>query len=274
MQQDAAPSTCPEKPPDSTGAINRISIPVPPFWLKKPAMWFVQLEGQFALSNITQDTTKFYYVISHLENKYVAEVEDVITNLPPTGCYEKIKAELIRHLSLSEEQRIRQLLMHEEMGDRRPTQFLRHLWTLASLSVLSDFLRTLWTNRLPLNIQVIIAMQGQAALDNVAQLMDKTAITGGILRPFPCRMHQCQRLRVPAEDPHWKASAPTNILACCDIHVHFQGPSHRLTSFYGMVPSSEPSKPCMSAHTGSSTWAIRPIPSRFRALQRQSPLTA
>jgi len=90
-------------------------------------------------------------------------VEDVITNPPPTGRYDRIKAELIRHLSLFEEQRVRQLLMHEEMGDWRPTQFLRHLRTLAGPSVPSDFLRTLWTNRLPPNIQAIIATQAQVA---------------------------------------------------------------------------------------------------------------
>jgi hypothetical protein len=45
-------------------------------------------------------------------------------------------------------------------------------------------------------------------------------------------------------------------------------------SFYGVMVSGEPSKPRMSAHTGSSTGAIRPIPSKFRVLRRQSPLTA
>jgi hypothetical protein len=86
-----------------------------------------------------------------------------------------IKAEFIRRLSLSEEQRVRQLLMHEEMGDRRPTQFLRHLRTLAGPSVPFDFLRTLFTNHLPPNVQAIIATQAQAALDEVAQLADKIA---------------------------------------------------------------------------------------------------
>jgi len=118
---------------------------------------------------------KFYYVISHLDNKYAVEVEDVITNPAPTGRYERIKAELIRRLPLSKEQRVRQLLMHEKMGDRRPTQFLWHLRTLAGLSVPSDFLRTLWTNRLPPNIQAIIAMQAQVSLDDMAQLADKIA---------------------------------------------------------------------------------------------------
>jgi hypothetical protein len=82
---------------------------------------------------------------------------------------------MIRRLLLSEEQCVRQLLMHEEMGDRRPTQFLRHLRTLAGPSVPSEFFRTLWTNRLPPNIQAIITTQGQVALDDVAQLADKIA---------------------------------------------------------------------------------------------------
>jgi hypothetical protein len=84
MQQDADPSTWPEQPPDSSVTLNHVGIRVPPFWPEKPNLWFAQLEGQFALANVTQDTTKFYYVISHLEDKYTAEVENVIINPPPT----------------------------------------------------------------------------------------------------------------------------------------------------------------------------------------------
>jgi hypothetical protein len=69
MQQDADPSIRQEQLPDSTFTINRVVIRVPPFWPEKPAVWFTQLEGQFALSTITQDVTKFYYVISQLDNK-------------------------------------------------------------------------------------------------------------------------------------------------------------------------------------------------------------
>jgi hypothetical protein len=154
MPQDADPSTLPEQPPDSTFTSNRVGIRVPPFWAEKPAVWFAQLEGHFALSNITQDETKFYYVISQLDNKEAAEVEDVITNPLPTGRYDRIEAELIRRLSLSENQRVRQLQMHEEKGDRRLTQFLRQIQTLAGPSVPSDFLRTLWTNHLPILPQI------------------------------------------------------------------------------------------------------------------------
>ena len=76
-QQDTDPSAWPKQPPDSTLCINHIGIRVPSFWPKKPAVWFAQLEVQFARSNITLDATKFYCVISQLDNKYAAEVEDV-----------------------------------------------------------------------------------------------------------------------------------------------------------------------------------------------------
>jgi hypothetical protein len=66
MQQDADPSTRPQQPPDSTFTINRVGIRVPPFWAEKPAVWFAQFEGQFVLSNVTQDETKFYYIIPQL----------------------------------------------------------------------------------------------------------------------------------------------------------------------------------------------------------------
>jgi hypothetical protein len=75
MQHEADPSARPEQPPDSSSVVNRGGIQLPPFSPEKPAIWFAQLEGQFALSNITQDATKFYYVISHLDNKYAAQGE-------------------------------------------------------------------------------------------------------------------------------------------------------------------------------------------------------
>jgi hypothetical protein len=102
-------------------------------------------------------------------------LEDIITNPLPTGRYERIKARLVRGMLLSEEQRFRQLLMHEEMGGRSPTQFLRHLRTFGSPSVPSDVLFTLRTNCLPPDIEFIIAKPAQVDLDDVAQLGDEIA---------------------------------------------------------------------------------------------------
>ena len=102
-------------------------------------MWFAQVETQFALSNVKVDATKFNYVTGNLDAKYAAEVRDILT-LPendPGKTYANLKTQLIGRLSASQDQKTRRLLEHEEIGDRTPSQFLRHLRGLAG-SVFPD----------------------------------------------------------------------------------------------------------------------------------------
>ncbi|XP_046973671.1 uncharacterized protein LOC124540250 [Vanessa cardui] len=147
-----------------------LGVRVPPFWPDEPDIWFAQLEGQFMIAGITNDATKFFYVVSQLDRQYARAVKDIITNPTARDKYEKLKSELIRRLSASNEKKVQQLLMHEELGDRRPSQFLRHLQGLVDQEVTNEFLRTIWTSRLPGNIQSILAAQPHASLDTLACL--------------------------------------------------------------------------------------------------------
>lgn len=151
----------------------RVGVRIPPFWPEKPAIWFAQIEGQFMISNITADATKFYYVISQLEPQYAAEVEDIVISPPSSNKYDKLKTELIKRLSASRERKVKQLLTHEELGDRTPSQFLRHLRHLAGPEVPDDFLRTIWMSRLPNTTQTIIVSQTTTSLETLAELADK-----------------------------------------------------------------------------------------------------
>lgn len=150
----------------------RVGVKIPPFWPEEPEVWFAQIEGQFILSNITADNTKFYYVISQLDHQYAAEVKDIIVSPPSSDKYDKLKSELIKRLTTSKERRIKQLLMHEELGDRKPSQFLRHLQSLAGQAVSEDLMRTIWSSCLPANLQAIVAMQKDNPLETIADLVD------------------------------------------------------------------------------------------------------
>ncbi|KAG8225333.1 hypothetical protein J437_LFUL005347 [Ladona fulva] len=59
---------------------------------------------KFELSGISNDRTKFSHVVNQLGPRHMVEVEDIITSPPETGKYNKIKEELIRRLSISNEQ--------------------------------------------------------------------------------------------------------------------------------------------------------------------------
>jgi hypothetical protein len=147
-------------------------VRLPPFWPDRPAIWFAQAEAQFDLAAITRQRTKFNYVMSQLNQQQAAEVEDIITSPPEQDPYDRLKEELVRRLSTSREQRVRQLLSHEEIGDRKPSQFLRHLKGLAP-DVPDDFLRTIWASRLPPHVQAILAGQTEGSLESTSHLADR-----------------------------------------------------------------------------------------------------
>lgn len=163
-----------DKIEDTAGpSVSRVAVRLPPFWPEDPEVWFVQAEAQFQISGIREDTTKFYHVISQLDQRYIREVKDIVKNPPATDKYEKLKQELTKRLSISREHQITQLLSHEELGDRKPSQFLRHLKTLAADGVKDEFLRSLWSSRLPPHVQAIIVSQTGGSLEDVAELADK-----------------------------------------------------------------------------------------------------
>ncbi|XP_068619285.1 uncharacterized protein [Battus philenor] len=114
-----------------------------------------------------------FTMISQLDQQYAAEMKDIIIAPPHENKFLKLKTELIKRLSASQEKKLKQLLMHEELGDRKPSQFLRHLQTLAGPAVPDSFLRTLWSSRLPHNVQTIIASQADTPLEAAADLADR-----------------------------------------------------------------------------------------------------
>lgn len=150
-----------------------VSVRIPTFWPERPALWFATLEAQFHLSRIKTEETMFYYAVAQLDPKSASEVEDIITNPPGSSPYTTLKGALISRFSQSHEEKIRRLLEKEEIGDRRPSVFLRYLRTLAGTSIPDSLLRTLWVGRLPNQTQAILATQTDASLENLATLADK-----------------------------------------------------------------------------------------------------
>lgn len=168
-------TSAPTGSPSSGQELCRVGVRIPPFWPEDPEFWFAQIEGQFTLSGITSDITKFNYVISNLEHQYSREVRDLIIAPPENEKYAKLRAEIIKRFTASQEKRVKQLLMHEELGDRKPSQFLRHLQSLAGANVPEDFVRTIWSSRLPTNIQTVLAAQPSKSLEVLGDLADRVS---------------------------------------------------------------------------------------------------
>lgn len=176
---------------DPGNQVYKVSPKLPPFWQQRPEIWFAHVETQFRIAGITSDQTKFDHVISQLDFKIMADIEDIVTSPPTTGKYEHLKKELTRRLSRSEEERVRQLLTEEELGDRKPSQFLRHLRSLAGVTLKDSddsILRQLFMRRLPQHLQAILAASADP-LDDIAARADKILEVAPGIAALPSFVH-------------------------------------------------------------------------------------
>ena len=71
--------------------LNAVSIKLPEFWTTSPEVWFARVEAQFGTKNITQDQTRYDYVVSALVFKTAEEVQDVLVSPPEAEKYTTLK---------------------------------------------------------------------------------------------------------------------------------------------------------------------------------------
>ena len=94
-------------------------VRVPPIMPQRIGLWFAILERQLASADITDDDAKFTTLIGWLETRYLEQIEDIVLNPPATGCYDKLKNELMRILIESDSERVKRLSHYGLLVDPR-----------------------------------------------------------------------------------------------------------------------------------------------------------
>ena len=173
-QQPSSSAVEQSSPPPPQPVTSAISIKLPPYWPRDPALWFSQVEAQFTTRAITSEQTKYAYVVGSLQPEVAQEVRDLLINQPAETPYTKLKTELVKRTSASQQQRLHQLLNTEELGDRKPTQLLRRMQQLLGDSQLEpSIMKQLFLQRLPSNVQLILASTKDSMdTENLAKIAD------------------------------------------------------------------------------------------------------
>ncbi|VDP42884.1 unnamed protein product [Schistosoma margrebowiei] len=86
-----------------------------------------------------------------------------------------LRREIINHLSLSDSQRIQRLFQGETLGDRSPSQFLRHLKVLVGDNTVGEaVLKQGWIQALPCYVQHCLdAQDPETSLSHLARIADR-----------------------------------------------------------------------------------------------------
>ena len=157
--------------------IGNVGIKIGPFWKRDPALWFDQLEAQFALARITVDDTKYFHVVSKIDAEILECCADIIRSPPEEAKYQSIKDRIIGEYAASTASRMQALLHGTELGDRKPSQLLREMKTLA-VGIVSDddLIKQLWLQRLPEMTQAVLnVVDKKTSLKDLAMQADKLA---------------------------------------------------------------------------------------------------
>ena len=165
-----------------------VSLKMPDFWESSALAWFAQTEAQFALREITADATKYYYVVSALENSTATRVASFLTNPHEEEKYKTFKTHLLKAFELSDEERVSRLFSIQVLGDNKPSELMDRMLDLMGAHKPDFLFNQLFLRQLPSQVRAALANTAITDCRALAKEADKFFIAGqphGAAAPFP-----------------------------------------------------------------------------------------
>ena len=142
---------------DQAQDLNAVAIKLPTFWTAQPTVWFLQAEAQFNIRKVTEDSTKYYYVVSALDQTTASRITDVLQNPPDNGLYDNLKKRLLETYGQSRRDRASKLLHLSGLGDRKPSELMDEMLSLLDGHKPCLLAEQIFLEQLPEDIRIQIA---------------------------------------------------------------------------------------------------------------------
>ena len=137
--------------------MHAVALKLPTFWAEQPKIWFAQAEAQFALREITKETTKFYHVVSALDQQTAGRLLDVLDAPPQGDSYTALKSRLLQTYGLGRRERATKLLHMSGLGDRKPSALMDEMLSLLDGHESCFLFESLFLEQLPEDLRLQLA---------------------------------------------------------------------------------------------------------------------
>ena len=142
---------------DSKDQQHAVSLKLPTFWTSQPLVWFEQTEAQFHIRNITVDATKYYYVVSALDQDTAGHVIDFLRHPPADDKYAGLKKIFLDTFGASKRARAARLLHMDGLGDRKPSMLMNEMLALMDGHTPCFLFEQLFLEQMPDDIRLMLA---------------------------------------------------------------------------------------------------------------------
>nr|VZI03506.1 unnamed protein product [Spirometra erinaceieuropaei] len=135
----------------------------------------LRIESAFYSANVTKELAKYHKLVEVLPASVISQVQSLLANPPADAPYSALKAEIPRLNSVSDRQRYHQLIKEESLGDRKPSELLRRMrCLLGDMQVDDKFVKEMFLERLPTDVQTILASSSQdLTVSQLAEMADR-----------------------------------------------------------------------------------------------------
>lgn len=145
------------------------------FWKNNAEAWLITAESQFAIAGIRSDRTKYNHILVKLPDDFQGQILDLTRQGYQEGSYEELKIRILNKYKRTQSEIIEQVLDKEELGDRKPSEFLRHLTNLAGeVGLPEKFVLDRWKRKLPQNItSLLLTLKSDIKPDDLGAIADQ-----------------------------------------------------------------------------------------------------
>ncbi|CAH1996517.1 unnamed protein product [Acanthoscelides obtectus] len=157
----------------NTGMFSKhISLHFPPYNAENPALWFRQIESSFYCSDIKDEIMKYHILVSRLEPCVVELMQEFLLttsgDIGLTNQYNQMKSKIIGL------QKTKNELDKQQIGDRTPSEFLRHLQHIASKNPLfpMHLIKAIWVASVGPYVKNVLLSDPNAAFEKLGFIAD------------------------------------------------------------------------------------------------------
>lgn len=154
-----------------------VSLKLPAVWTDDIETWFVQVEAQFQIRKISDETTKFNHVVSALDYATASRVKSLIRNPPPKP-YTALKVALQQKFLPTEYERAAAINAISSLGDQKPSQVMEKMLHLLGESSPGLMFRFHFLRILPDFVRNTLSLSKETDCERLAAEADRIFLIG------------------------------------------------------------------------------------------------